>query len=258
MSISHFYFAISLRSLLLCGKKPVSRKVVKHAKNKKNHKCVIRLNLPSLNPITKIIRNVRYHVFLIRVTFKSQVMFMNGISRRVRVFFVIFAFVVSAALIVNAQGKRSLSGVVVSTQFELVPNLTFDVETASGSISVTTDTEGSFSVQVPEGEIVVKSTGRHVTAFEQKFSPSDRIDDLRIKISYVIPPIAESVTINAEALTPDIEFRNDAIYKNSLFNRDDQLIFTLNAGINAGQHQGGGDEQERTRKGNPSNHVRQN
>jgi len=47
-------------------------------------------------------------------------------------------------------------------------------------------------------------------------------------------------------LSPPLRFRlrstarNDAVYKNTLFNRDDQIFDTLAAGINAGQHEGGG------------------
>src|SRR5438105_11703188 len=46
-----------------------------------------------------------------------------------------------------------------------------------------------------------------------------------------------------------IDRRDDAIYKNSLFARDDQLYQTLDAGINAGQHEGGGKSIEVRRFG---------
>ena len=46
-----------------------------------------------------------------------------------------------------------------------------------------------------------------------------------------------------------IDQRNDTIYKNMLLERDDQLVQTLNAGINAGQHEGGGKSLEIRRFG---------
>ncbi|MEP6911433.1 MAG: hypothetical protein ABI923_01690 [bacterium] len=48
------------------------------------------------------------------------------------------------------------------------------------------------------------------------------------------------MVIDAKVLDPTIDRRNDTIYKNTLFERDDQLVQTLNAGINVGQHEGGG------------------
>ena len=62
------------------------------------------------------------------------------------------------------------------------------------------------------------------------------------------------MTITDDALSPEIERRNDAIYKNNLFGRDDQLIQTLNAGINAGQHEGGGKSLEIRRFGFNTDH----
>ena len=81
------------------------------------------------------------------------------------------------------------------------------------------------------------------------FAPTETLENVQIKISYVVSPINESVTIEDDTLTPEIEQRNDTIYKNTLFGRDDQLIQTLNAGINAGQHEGGGKSLEIRRFG---------
>src|SRR5205085_4443485 len=53
----------------------------------------------------------------------------------------------------------------------------------------------------------------------------------------------------AAPLDPAIDRRNDVIYKNTLFGRDDQLVQTLNAGINVGQHEGGGKSLEVRRFG---------
>src|SRR5206468_5886340 len=71
----------------------------------------------------------------------------------------------------------------------------------------------------------------------------------RIEVEYVIPPLHDSVVIEGTALDPAIDQRNDTIYKNTLFGLDDQLILTLNAGINARQHEGGGKSLEIRRFG---------
>lgn len=167
--------------------------------------------------------------------------------------FVVSVFVVCASL-TFAQSPRIFRGVVVSSQFELVPNFTFEIETASGLQKITTDAEGSFSAQVPPGDITVRIAGKNVETLEQKFSQGGAIDNVRLQINFVASPLTENVTITAETLSPDVEIRNDAIYKNSLFGRDDQLIFTLNAGINAGQHEGGGKSLEIRRFGFNTDH----
>src|SRR4029453_6775493 len=58
-----------------------------------------------------------------------------------------------------------------------------------------------------------------------------------------------SMVIQASALDPGIERRNNEIYKSTLFSRDDQVFNTLDAGINAGQHEGGGKSLEIRRFG---------
>jgi len=46
-----------------------------------------------------------------------------------------------------------------------------------------------------------------------------------------------------------IDRRNEAVYRDTLFSRDDQVFHTLDAGINAGQHEGGGKSLEIRRFG---------
>jgi len=72
---------------------------------------------------------------------------------------------------------------------------------------------------------------------------------LRLLVSYVIPPVHENLVISATALNPTIDRRNDTVYKSTLFSRDDQIFDTLAAGINTGQHEGGGKSLEIRRFG---------
>ncbi|MBK8148765.1 MAG: TonB-dependent receptor [Acidobacteria bacterium] len=150
---------------------------------------------------------------------------------------------------VAAQQVRTLSGAVITPQFEFVPNVTVKVETSDKTLTVVTDAEGRFSLQVPMESIAVTILGKNIEPQTRMFSASESLDSVQIRVTYIVPPINESVVIEADALTPEIENRNDTIYRNNLFGRDDQLIFSLNAGINAGQHEGGGKSLEIRRFG---------
>lgn len=144
---------------------------------------------------------------------------------------------------------RRLSGAVVTSRLELVPGATIEIQTSQSKLTVVADNEGNFSATVPPGALTMVVSGRNIRPETLVLGPNDVVTNLQIKIDYLVPPISESVTIEADALTPQIEFRNGALYKNTLFGRDDQLVQTLNAGINAGQHEGGGKSLEIRRYG---------
>ncbi|HRH40539.1 MAG TPA: TonB-dependent receptor [Pyrinomonadaceae bacterium] len=145
--------------------------------------------------------------------------------------------------------SRTFSGVVVTSQFELVPNVNLEVQTSNGKLQTVTDAEGNFSLQVPVENINVRFYGKSINSVTRTFSSNETLTGLQIKITYLVSAVNESVTIQAESVTPEVEQRNDTVYKNNLFGRDDQVIQTLNAGINAGQHEGGGKSLEIRRFG---------
>ena len=146
-------------------------------------------------------------------------------------------------------GNRIFSGTVVTQQFELIPNVTVEVQTIDGKITTTTDANGAFSVVVPRESLSVKFSGNNITPVTRIFAATDALDDVQIKTTFVVHPINESVTIQANVLTPELDQRNETVYKNTLFGRDDQLVQTLNAGISVGQHEGGGKSLEIRRFG---------
>ncbi len=148
-----------------------------------------------------------------------------------------------------AQSVRTFSGTILTQQFELIPNVSIEIETSDGKINAKTDAEGAFSVQVPNESLSVKFFGSNTAPLWRMFGANESLDNLQIKTSFIVRPINENVTIEATTLTPEVEQRNDTIYKNTLFGRDDQLVQTLNAGINAGQHEGGGKSLEIRRFG---------
>ncbi len=59
----------------------------------------------------------------------------------------------------------------------------------------------------------------------------------------------DSIVITARTLEPSIDMRNSETFNRSLFTRDDQILQQLAAGINAGQHEGGGKSLEIRRFG---------
>ena len=64
-----------------------------------------------------------------------------------------------------------------------------------------------------------------------------------------IPSKTQSLVITAKVLEPGIDLRNAETLNKTLFTRDDQVLNLLNAGINAGQHEGGGKSLEIRRFG---------
>jgi hypothetical protein len=64
-----------------------------------------------------------------------------------------------------------------------------------------------------------------------------------------IPAIHTSIVITASPTQPDVDRRNSEVFSRTLFSRDDQIFHVLDAGINAGQHEGGGKSVEIRRFG---------
>ncbi len=59
----------------------------------------------------------------------------------------------------------------------------------------------------------------------------------------------QSIVITAKPVEPGVDLRNAEVFNRTLFTRDDQVLQQLNAGINAGQHEGGGKSLEIRRFG---------
>ncbi len=64
-----------------------------------------------------------------------------------------------------------------------------------------------------------------------------------------LEPLVETITITAQPLGPQLDLRNGEAFRKTLFTRDDQLFHLLDAGIDAGQHEGGGKSLEIRRFG---------
>jgi outer membrane receptor protein involved in Fe transport len=149
----------------------------------------------------------------------------------------------------EAQTMRRLSGVVITERDETVSGATVIVRSVAGEQRTVSDAEGRFSINVSNERLTLTVTGKNLQAVQQEIGAGDAALNVQLKVRYVVPPVHESVVIQAEPLDPAIDRRNDTIYKDSLFGRDDQLVQTLSAGINVGQHEGGGKSLEVRRFG---------
>src|SRR5262245_33855826 len=144
---------------------------------------------------------------------------------------------------------RTVSGYILSQQNERLPGVTVIVSGSTWDARTISDREGYFRLEVPVGSLTIRFEGKNVQPFEKTVGRDEPSENLEIKINVVIAPIQESVVIQDTTLNPTIDQRNDTVYKNTLFERDDQLVEGLNAGINAGQHEGGGKSLEIRRFG---------
>src|SRR6202171_2085081 len=64
-----------------------------------------------------------------------------------------------------------------------------------------------------------------------------------------LAPVHTSITITATPVEPAFDRRNSDVFSQTLFSRDDQMFQALDAGIDAGQHEGGGKSVEIRRFG---------
>lgn len=149
---------------------------------------------------------------------------------------------------------RTLSGTIVTAKNEAVAGAVITARTSAGDKTASSDAEGKFSLSVPRENLALRVSGRNLNALERIVVANEPAENLRIEISYVIPKIHDSLVISAAQLDPAIDRRNDAVYKDTLFSRDDQVFHTLDAGINAGQHEGGGKSLEIRRFGFNTDH----
>jgi hypothetical protein len=143
---------------------------------------------------------------------------------------------------------RTISGVVVTDKNESVAGVGVVATYSSGQQRATTGDDGQFRIMTPDEPVTLRFEGKNIEPLEMPIA-SGRAEGLRIKITFVAPPVHETVLIMATSFDPGIDRRDSAVYQNTLFSRDDQIFHTLNAGINAGQHEGGGKSLEIRRFG---------
>ena len=146
-------------------------------------------------------------------------------------------------------GTRIVSGVVMTENNEVVPKVSVMVESESGTTQAVTDDDGNFRLRASQSRLKLRVIGKYVVAQEKILNASEISEGLVLLIHYTIPLVHQDLVITDTALNPTIDQRNDIVYKDTLFSRDDQLMDTLAAGIDTGQHEGGGKSLEIRRFG---------
>lgn len=161
----------------------------------------------------------------------------------------IFVLLAALAAVPLCAAGRVVSGIVVNKKSEVVIGASVHVISGDASTVCKTDSTGNFSCPAPDGSFHLEVDGNDIVPQELTFSAGQPTESIVITVTYAIAPVKQSLVITATAVSPEIDSRNDAVYKNTLFSRDDQIFDTLAAGINAGQHEGGGKSVEVRRFG---------
>ncbi|MBZ5611609.1 MAG: TonB-dependent receptor [Acidobacteriia bacterium] len=118
-------------------------------------------------------------------------------------------------------------------------------------------TEETKSDEQGQYQFPVASPGEYrISAEANGFAPTSR--DLAVAADQVtsvdlsftqLAVRKEGIVITAKTIEPSVDLRNSEVFNRTLFTRDDQVLQQLDAGINAGQHEGGGKSLEIRRFG---------
>lgn len=144
-------------------------------------------------------------------------------------------------------------GIVVDARRQPIEGVTVTIRKGTVTVVAKTDAQGRFEASIEAasevGPVTIAVSGRNLEPVERTVGANDRPDAIEIQADYVVDPIHDAIIIEASSFDPTIDRRNEAIYRDTLFSRDDQVFQTLDAGINAGQHEGGGKSLEIRRFG---------
>jgi hypothetical protein len=108
----------------------------------------------------------------------------------------------------TAQTGRRLTGTLVTKDNKSAPQ----VKIYAGTTATVTDAEGNFSLTIPPDVTRLRIEGKNVITKEITVRPAE--NNLLIQVEYTIPPLHDSIVIEATALEPGLERRDEAIYKN--------------------------------------------
>ena len=112
------------------------------------------------------------------------------------------------------------------------------------------DDSGAFALKVvPAGDYTLRAEAPGFAPVIRRISVlQGGVPDITLRFER-LSVRSDSIVITAKSLDPEIDLRNSEVFNRTLFARDDQVFQQLNAGINAGQHEGGGKSLEIRRFG---------
>jgi hypothetical protein len=137
-----------------------------------------------------------------------------------------------------------ITGRVADPQGRPVPRAIVRLETPGRSARAETDGAGAYRIEAPAGayRLSVEASGFQTLA-EPVVIPAEPlwVHDVQLALAAA----KTSIVIGAHAVEPALDFSR----VETTFTRDDQLVQQLDAGIDAGQHEGGGKSLEIRRFG---------
>ncbi len=161
------------------------------------------------------------------------------------------AFLVLAIFIpTRASAANVVSGRVFDPQGAIVPGATVLLVSQSGHrLQTVSDREGRYAFHLlSDGEYRIKAAAPGFSSIDEAIALGGQgaIQDLKLS---QLAAQHQSIVITGTSVEPEIDMRNAEVFDRTLFTRDDQVLQQLNAGINAGQHEGGGKSLEIRRFG---------
>lgn len=148
-------------------------------------------------------------------------------------------------------GQTAVTGNIADPQGRAVIGARVKITRTNGSpiAEVQTDSFGQFlfrGIQAGEYQFTASAAGFVPVTKVVLLPQAEGGTDLRFE---KLAAQSESIVISAKTIEPAIDMRNAEVFNRTLFTRDDQVFQQLNAGINAGQHEGGGKSLEIRRFG---------
>ena len=160
------------------------------------------------------------------------------------------SFLLALLVVASAVATSGVSGSVFDPQGHVLAGAIVTLEAPAGyRVTAASDAVGHFIfLSVPDGTYQLKADAPGLL----RISLTLRLEGQLAVQNLVFSRLAaqhESIVITAKTLEPAIDLRNAEVFNRTLFARDDQVLQQLDAGIDAGQHEGGGKSLEIRRFG---------
>lgn len=158
----------------------------------------------------------------------------------------------SHGLFAQSLVETIVSGTVFDTQGKAVPGAILKVTDGLGRVKQTSasNAEGRFNLRVVgTGTFALVA---EVVGFEPVTTGLMEMKGAALTVDLKLGSLAKAeavVTVNERVVEPTVDQRDAAVFNKTLFTRDDQIFQTLGAGLNFGQHAGGGKSLEVRRFG---------
>jgi hypothetical protein len=176
----------------------------------------------------------------------------GGIVAKLLMLIRAFVLVALASAGTAAWAETRISGTLTDPQGKAVAGGTIRLFHPSGALTTeakTDDTGRFFLANVPPGDYRLTGAAPGFTPISKDLLLiADQAATADLQFG-TVQSQSQSVVISAKVLEPTLDLRNSEVFNRTLFSRDDQVFQQLNAGINAGQHEGGGKSLEIRRFG---------